>query len=208
MKKRTIFDIFLILVLLGVLIFLGTKDYSNNKKDDSTKFDKEYSLVDKNNIFKYINADEVLDKIKNGNNVIFIGSSKNEWANYYASMLNEVAIELGVNEIGYYDFYNDRAQKTVKYNKIVDELSTYLTRDDEGNIKITSPTLIVVKDGKVITFDDETSYAKVGFEPSDYWNEDSVYNKKLMLRNVFYEYLGIEDNSVEEVGGEDNGGEN
>ena len=53
-------------------------------------------------------------------------------------------------------------------------MSDYLQYDDDGNKRIYVPAVIAVKDGKIIGFDDETSYDTKGYEnPQDYWeNED------------------------------------
>lgn len=190
MKKRTIFDIFLIFSLLILLVFLGNIDYS--KTLDKEKFDKEYSLVDKDNVYKYINEDETYKLLDKGSAIIFMGFSESKWANNYAKILNESAKDNNIKEIYYYDFHADRAKKSIVYNKIVEKLKPFLKANDEGEVNIQAPTLVIVKDGVVIAFDDETSYLPATVKPQEYWNNTNVEMKKEYFVKVFNIFLGGE----------------
>ena len=95
MKKRTILDLVIIFALLILLIFLGKKDYNVDKTKDNKRFDKEYSMVNKENVFKYTDEEEVLNILKT-NGIIFMAFKENKWSNYYAKILNEAAKTTGV----------------------------------------------------------------------------------------------------------------
>ena len=69
--------------------------------------------------------------------------------------------------------------------KIVEILSEYLRYDEEGNKRVYVPAVISIIDGKIIGFDDESSYDTLGFEhPEDYWSEERVNNLKLRLTEM------------------------
>ena len=197
-KKRTIIDIIIMILLLILLIFLGTRDYDkNNEVKDSKRFDKDYSMVSSDNVFKYVAEEEVLDILNKGNGIIFMGFKESQWSNYYAKLLNEAALNTNINEIYYYDFLMDREKKSVIYNRIVDLLKDYLTKDDMGVVNIKSPCLIIMKDGNVISFDDETSITKASVTPNDYWTPDKMTEKKQLFENMFISYQGGQNGGEE-----------
>ena len=198
MKKRTIIDLVLMFLLLILLIFLGTRDYSKKTENiDSKRFDKDYSMVSSDNVFKYSSDEEVLKILKDGKGIIFMGFKDNKWANYYASMLNTAAKESGISPIYYYDFLADREKKGVNYIKIVEKLYDYLKKDDVGNVNLTAPSLIVIKDGVIIFYDDETAITNSGSKPSQYWSEYNKNNKIEQFEFVFNNYLGGENGGEE-----------
>ena len=198
MKKRTIFDIVLIFILLIVLIFLGKKDYKVDATKDNKRFDKEYSMVSRDNVFKYVSEEETYDILKKGEGIIFMAFSENEWSNYYAKILNDVAKEMNIGTIYYYNFLADREKDSVIYEKIVDYLKEYLKKDDLGKINVSAPTLVVLKEGNVMAFDDETSRVTGTITPENYWKEEMINNKQEHFRNIFTVYMGGIINGGEE----------
>ena len=205
MKKRTIIDIFIMILLLGLLIFLGTRDYDKkNEGKDRKRFDHDYSMVSKDNVFKYVSEEEFYDLLKDGNAIVFMGFKENEWSNYYAKMLNDAAKETNLKEIYYYDFLADREKKSVMYNKIIDFLKDYLQKDDLGNVNLVAPSLLIIKDHVITYYDNETAYTNANVTPKKYWSDVHMQLKTAKFINAFNNYLA--DVEVEEVGG-NNGGE-
>ena len=191
MKKRTIIDLILMFLLLILLIFLGTRDYSkNNKGKDSKRFDHDYSMVSSDNVFKYVSEEEVNKILAKGEGIIFMGFKDNEWCNYYAKIINETAKEMQINKVYYYDFLADREKKSVNYNKIVEYLKDYLKKDDMGNVNLVAPSIVVLKDNVVIYYDDETSMTNANIKPEEYWSQDNINNKKANFRIIFSSFLG------------------
>lgn len=189
MKKRTIVDLVIIFALLILLIFLGKKDYNVDKTKDNKRFDKEYSMVNKENVFKYIDEEETLNVLKT-NGIIFMAFNENEWSNYYAKLLNEAAKSTGVEAIYYYDFLPDRNKKSVDYKKITEILKSYLKKNDMGEINLNAPSLIVIKDGNVYAYDDETSEVLGSNTPKNYWTEEKMSQKMEQFKIIFESFLG------------------
>ncbi len=192
MKKRTIIDLFLMFLLLVLLIFLGTRDFTKKEVKDSIKFSKEYSLVKEDNVFVYKDEEEIYDALSK-NAIIFMGFKDNEWSNYYAKYLNDVAKENNIKEIYYYDFLTDREKDSVTYEKIIDKIQGFLKRNDLGEINISAPSLLVVKNGSILAYDDETSIVYGNTKPKDYWNEETINNKHEQFNIIFKSYLGGND---------------
>ena len=191
MNKRVkkILQGLLFISIIVAFIYIGTRDFDKKVVVDNEKFDSEYSNVDKNNVFKYVNAQDVYTKINNGNGIIFMGFPSNKWSGYYANILNEAAKQTGITEIYYYDFKSDRENKNATYQSIVLKLSNYVSSLDDGTKNIYAPTLIIYKNGTVIAYDNETAINVGNIKPEEYWNE---YRTGLKLNNfimMFNEYL-------------------
>ena len=189
--KRVIQAILFVAIIVG-FIYVGTRDFDTDVVVDNERFDADYVNVSKDNVFKYVNAVEVLTAIKE-DAIIFMGYPANKWSGYYANILNETAKEMGIKEILYYDFYQDRDNRNATYQSIVLALTNYLPTLDDGTQEIFAPTLVIVKDGSVIGYDNETAFMVGNIEPQDYWNEFQIGLKYNTFKAMFEEYLRWED---------------
>lgn len=184
------------LVLFGVLIYLfiylGTLDYGDELPDNE-RFASEFSMVSEDNVFTYVNATAVRAIAGGDDGIVLFGTSNNEWVNYYAYIVNKVAMEVGIEEIYYYDFVSNRTDNNGTYEDILIKLSNYCLYDDTGNADIYAPTLLIVSDGEVLLFDTDTNFVSGSITPSTYYNSYTVGLKEAQLKAAFLEYLGEED---------------
>ena len=155
---------------------------------DNEKFASEFSLVSKDNVFKYVNATDARMVAKGAKGIVLFGT-KNEWVNYYAYMVNKVAKQVGIDEIYYYDFTKNRKDNNGTYEDIVETLSNYVTYNDKGVGEIYAPSLLVVSNDQVLLFDSETSFVKGEITPSTYWNSLAEGTKEAEIKAAFTEYL-------------------
>lgn len=174
------------LTLLLVAFLLITLTACTKKEEtDGEKFIKEYPKVSEYNVFVYRNIDEIIKILENGTGIVYLGFPECPWCQAYVPMLNEVADIEGLEKIYYYNIYNDRKENTEKYQKIVSILSDYLQYDDEGNKRIYVPAIIAISEGKIVGFDDETSYDTLGTDsPEEYWTEDRIKKLKTKLTEM------------------------
>ena len=187
MKKK------LLLIIPLVLTFILVGCTKEEKETDSEKFAKEYTTVTDDNYFVYRNIDEIIKILEHGTGVVYLGFPECPWCQAYVPMLNEVADIEGLEKIYYYNIYEDRKNNTDSYQKIVNIIGDYLQYDDEGNKRIYVPAIIVVSEGKIIGFDDETAYDTKGFEkPEEYWTKEEVSDLKKKLTTMISEVV---DNS-------------
>ena len=185
--KLILQGILFVLIIVG-FIYIGTRDFSEKVVVDNERFDADYTNVSKDNVFKYVNAAEVYAALK-GNAIIFMGYPSNVWSGYYANILNEAAKDSGITEILYYDFYEDRENRNGTYQSIVLSLSNYLVTLDDGTEEIYAPTLVIVKNGRIMTFDNETAFTKGNITPEVYWDEYQSGIKYNKFKTMFQEYL-------------------
>lgn len=190
--KRVLQGICFILIILA-FIYIGTRDFSTKVVVDNERFDSEYAHVNSDNVFTYVSASEVYAKLKTGSSIIFMGYPDNIWTGHYANILNETAKELGMKEIFYYDFKEDRVNKNGTYQSIVLRLSNYTTTLDDSTTNLHAPTLVVIKNGKIFAYDDETAFVVGNLSPEEYWNEIHVGLKKSELKAMLEDYLEVEE---------------
>ena len=139
----------LLIITIPILIYEKFEN-ENNKITDAEKFKKEYPGVTENNIFVYSNTTEIINILKNGTGVIFLGFPDCKWCQTYAPMLNNIASEAGIEKIYYLNILNDRKNETKDYQTITKLLDENMLCDDEGNKKIYTPDVTIVKNGKII----------------------------------------------------------
>ena len=187
-KVKSVLQGILFILIIIAFIYVGTKDFNIEVTVDNERFDQEYANVSKENVFKYANAVDIYSSLKNSA-VIFMGFPQNKWSGYYANILNEAAKDAGIKEILYYDFYEDRENRNGTYQSIVLSLTNYLVTLDDGTEEIYAPTLVIVKNGKVIAFDNETAFTKGNITPEVYWDEYQSGIKYNNFKIMFQEYL-------------------
>ena len=188
MKKKIIIVIGVVLVIaLGVLGYL----YLNKEKNtniDGKKFAEEYTSVTKDNVFVYRNAEEIINILEHGTGVVYLGFPECPWCQAYVPYVEEVAKKVGIDKVYYFNIKEDRKNNTEEYQKIVKILDVYLPNDDEGNKRIYVPAIIIVQNGKIVEFDDETSKDTKGYKtPEEYWKNENLDALKTKLEKSFNE---------------------
>lgn len=187
-NNHKILYIVLICTCLILAILLGI--FLMNKEDvesDALKFSKEYGITS-DNVFIYKSLDEINKILQNGTGIVYLGFPECPWCKEYVPYLNKVAKENNLDKIFYYNIFEDRKNNTSEYNITVELLKEYLQYDDEGNKRIYVPAVIAVNKGKIVGFDDETSYDTKGYAtPSEYWENEDLDGLLNKLKNMIEE---------------------
>lgn len=189
MKKKSSIMLIIIMAILGAYLIYNHFNKNGDINNTNKNFNEEFSLVDKDNIFEYINIDTVLDTFDTSG-IIFMAFKENTWSNYYAKYLNEVAKDNNIDKIMYYDIKKDRQSNNIKYKKLINILSKYLPINDEGNLYISVPYLVFIKDGKILHTDNETAIQYNNITPKQYWNNDNINNFKDKINEYIIDYKG------------------
>ena len=187
MKKKRIMILVsvIILFMIGVVSLVLFLKKDKKTVSDMEKFSAEYHEVAKNNVFVYRNLDEIINILEKGTGIVYLGFPECKWCQRYVKYLNEVAMDMGISKIYYYNIREDRKLNTENYHKIVSILENYLQNDEEGNKRIYVPSIIALKKGEIVGFDDETAWNTKGFEtPDEYWNTDEVNDLKEKLEKM------------------------
>lgn len=188
MKKKVLIIVCVTIVILGGICLYFVISNSDNKNSDNVKFAKEYTEVDKDNVFVYKDIDEIINILKYGTGVVYLGFPECPWCQAYVKYLNDIAKEVGIEKIYYFNILEDRKNNTEEYQEIVSILSDNLLRDDEGNLRVFVPNVSFVVKGEIIGNDNETSLDTKGFDkPSDYWTIEEVSELKDTLNGYMEE---------------------
>ena len=190
-KLQMIIYILLMIIILILFIVIGKHDFNKNISTEAEQFNQIFTNVPKENVFKFSNAQEVNNIInsKKSKGIILFGFKANNWTSYYAEYIDEVAKEMDINEVLYYDFESDRKDKNGTYETIVNSLSVYAKYTDYNTSEIYAPTLLVVKNGEILLYDDSTAVRSGNYTPDIYWQDYQIEDFKSTLRLVFAEYL-------------------
>lgn len=184
MKKKIVVIIVVILIIVsGILIYNITKgesdsekfkseyEYYNNKTWEKNNENGEYFnlTINKKNPIKYLTNDNLLKEMTNGNKVIYFGSPDCNWCRMAIDVLLKTAQDNGIEEIYYYnplkirDAYEQGKSNEYSnlYEKLEQQMNKYLNTKFEngknkGKNKITMPTIILIKDGKIKTYHNGT----------------------------------------------------
>ena len=161
--------------------------YINKTKDtDGKKFAEEYGSVTEDNVFVYKSIDEIINILEHGTGVVYLGFPECPWSAAYVPYLNEVAKDNDVEKVYYYNILNDRKDNNDNYKKLVEILKDHLRYDEEGNKRIYAPSVIAVKDGEIVGFDDETAADTKGYKtPKEYWENEDLGGLKTKLAKMF-----------------------
>ncbi len=187
-KLQMVIYFIIFAILIVAFIYIGMYDF-NTELPDNERFASEFNLVGEDNVFEYINATNALMVANGTKGIVLFGTINSEWVNYYASIVNDVAKEVGIDKIYYYDFVKNREDNNGTYEAIVERLSNYVTYNDYGVAEIYAPSLLVVCNDEVLLFDTETSFREGNVAPSEYWNSFNINSKKAELKEIFQEYL-------------------
>lgn len=174
-KLRIGLDIVLIIVGIVFLIF-GIKDaismYKDSKVDDNVKFYRSYRSVGKDNIYKYLSVKKAEKLLDDGTGIIVFGETTDPWMQVLAEPLEDV-VEAELDEIYYLELDDidfDKEAKNIK-DKIGD---------------VTSPRIVIVKDGKVLTDLKKSDLVDEEYEdaPIDYYDESRIETLKSQLTKI------------------------
>ena len=193
MKKIIRFVIYGILfsaVIFG-FIYIGTYDFKDRNKNENEKVALKFPSIKNDNKFVEVNIDQAINIVKNDGLILF-ANPKNKWADKYAYILNEAVRDTRIKNIAIIDVTVDRQQNSLKYQRLIKALGDYVIYDDLDNAHLYMPTFVIIKNKKIIYFDNETAmnYGYVDFDK--YWTLELEETKKNILLDHIDEYLRVD----------------
>lgn len=178
MKNNQKIILCVVVLIIGLVSFIFLKPESmatkfkleyeslNGKKND----EKTYMEVDvpSNNNIVYASYDQIFD-VLDGTGVIYFGFPECPWCRNVVSILVDAAKETGIDKVYYLNNKEDRDSKILKDGKIItekegtnnykkllnklgDKASTYEGLEDESIKRLYFPTVVVVKNGKIVDY--------------------------------------------------------
>ncbi len=190
-KKKTIIisSIVVLLLIVGLVLFLVFKKNKINKNidEEKIKFAEEYKTT-KDNVFTYRTIEEINKILKNGTGLVFLGFPECPWCRGYVPIINEVAKKEGLEKVYYFNIYEDRKNNTEEYQEMVKLLKGFLRYDDEGNERIYAPSLIAIKNGKILEFDDTRYWDNKKYDSAEeFWQSADLKPMKEKITKMINE---------------------
>ena len=182
MKKKVLIIALVLIVLIGLGIFFIVNNKEEVELTDAQKFALEYKEVSEDNVFVYRNIDEIIQIMVEGSGIVYLGFPECEWCQAYVKYLDEVAKEMEIEEVYYFNIKEDREENTKEYQKIVKLLEERLQKDDEGEPRVFVPNVSFHAKGKLVGNNCETSLDTKGLkDPKEYWTKEEVKELKASL---------------------------
>lgn len=161
------------------LKFKNEYESYNGKTYDGTEIEYINLEIPKDNLFKYTPEKEVVDILQNKTALIYFGFAQCPYCRSMVNLLNDVAEKNNLEQIYYVDILNNRdtyevIDNTVAkitngskyYYELLDVMKDYLTdyeiADESGKNYATgvkrlyAPTVVAVKNGKIVGFHEGT----------------------------------------------------
>lgn len=160
-------------VVLGTLlvVFGGLFIYSNLTKVDSSDLRSQYPNLATNHVFKEFSGQEIVDTLNNGTGVVFLGFKECPWCQKLAPLADEAARAAGLDEVMYLDIRKSRQDNDDTYQQLVDRLSDYLEKDEDGEPRVYVPDVSVVKDGEIVGRFEQEDAPQSESTPDTFWTD-------------------------------------
>lgn len=185
-KKIYLISIILLILIVATLFFIFNNKKSNEENDNKV-FASEYGITE-DNVYVYRTLEEINKILENGTALVYLGFPECPWCRGYVPIINEVAKEEGLDKIYYFNIKKDREDNSKLYQKTVELLGDNLRYDNEGNRRIYAPSLIAVKNGKVVMFDDTRYWNNKEYDSAeDFWNNEDLTSMKEKLVKMINE---------------------
>lgn len=178
----------LLVAIGGALLIYSHFDKKRNEQIVYNVFNSEYNIDDEENVFVYKNIEDILELFDGKTGIVFLCTPTSKWCKKYAYYLNQSLKEINYHgKVYYLDISKERSLNSIKYQKLLNYLDNYLYKDDQNISKINMPDLTFIKDGTVISHDNETSLIPSDVNEDEYWNANQINEFKNKINTYIEE---------------------
>jgi len=186
-KKNILYAIILFAIATFIwqlaLFNQKTDETAVNKNSDTSSeqraIHEEYINLPENNRFVKESLEQISERFENGTGAIMLGYAECAWCQKAAPLLNEAAEKENVS-IYYLDIRQERDNNSTEYQELVTLLSPYLSKDEAGLPRITTPDISIVENGEIIWRYELEATTENERTPEAYWTEE---RKKRAIQN-------------------------
>lgn len=166
----------IMLIAIGGLAYLsfGQKQISvkEDAMSDAQKFATDYQNVPEDNRFVYATSEEILELFESGTGLVFFGFPECPWCQKLAPLVNQAAKQENLDKIYYFNIREARSENDDTYQKIVGYLKDYLSKDEDGNPRVTVPDVTALKNGEIVGRFKQESSGENEKTPDTFWTEE------------------------------------
>ena len=139
---------------------------------DAQKFATDYQNVPEDNRFVYATSEEILELFESGTGLVFFGFPECPWCQKLAPLVNQAAKQENLDKIYYFNIREARSENDDTYQKIVGYLKDYLSKDEDGNPRVTVPDVTALKNGEIVGRFKQESSGENEKTPDTFWTEE------------------------------------
>lgn len=167
-------------------VYLSEKYAANSERKVYTITD--YYTNNTNKYYEVVTGNKMISLIRNGHNIIVIGSSNSKYSQRYIEEIDKIFNSLKIDKVYYYDLNNDKSQQNSNYYKIRELLEGYLTSTDDNDNNLLAPSLYIINNGQVEYYNTETAAIKNTTDINSYWNEEQQLIFQGEITNAINKY--------------------
>ena len=166
----------IMLIAIGGLAYLSFEQKQSSVKEDAMsdaqKFATDYENVPEDNRFVYATSEEILELFESGTGLVFFGFPECPWCQKLAPLVNQAAKQENLDKIYYFNIREARSENDDTYQKIVGYLKDYLSKDEDGNPRVTVPDVTTLKNGEIVGRFKQESSGENEKTPDTFWTEE------------------------------------
>ncbi len=215
-KLKHIFQ-FLVVIIIIFAILIIQKEYVTGdekkfkrefeyfNKKTSLRFSEEYPSVkiEKQNGIKYVSEKEVVDFLKSGTGILFLAYPEGIRSRILLPYFLDVCYQERVETVYYFNAYSSREEKEKKEDTVVTlkegskaykkalevlgENAPDYQEVNDGSKRIYFPTIMIVKDGKLLysyqaSSEEESSFQKLTKKQKQFFKKELSNNIKKIIK--------------------------
>lgn len=113
----------------------------------------------------------IISRLKSGTGIVFLGFKECPWCQKFLPILDRAADAEAV-PIHYLDIRKESQENASGYREIITFLSPYLRKDDNGQPRISTPDVSIVKNGSIIWRLEMDATTEAERTPETYWTPE------------------------------------
>lgn len=169
----------LVVAVVGAKMILDNRQSDTTPKVDSNRVEtasevdirEQYPQLPKDNTIIRESAREVIDRLKGGDGIVFLGFKECPWCQKLLPIVDEAATAEGV-KVYYLDIRKLREDNTAEYRELATILAPFLPKDEKGDVRIMVPDVSFVRNGEIIDRHEMESVTDEEKTPDAYWTEE------------------------------------
>lgn len=182
-NKQLIRIIGAVVILAGALVWSLQQKEQTATLPDADRFATEYTKVADDHRFKYATDKEILDIFDGGTGVVYLGFPECPWCQAVTPILDEAAKAEGIDTINYLNVRQARTDNDATHQALMEHLSEYLNKDEDGNPRLYVPDISIVRNGEIIGRYEQESIEGVR-TPDEYWTAERRAKAVTELREM------------------------
>ena len=171
--RKFFYFLLYVLIIIGFIYFSKQDNLKVIYENDQEKFASEYG-ISKYNCYEYVNTQMLIEKISEGDSIIFIGNKDNEWSIKYLYFFNNIVETYRINKVYYFDAGRMKQLQNRNYYEVINALKGNLIETDDSADNLFTPSLYIVKNGKIVYHDSTSSVVKNEDTVESFWTEDEI----------------------------------